>query len=481
MSDEQRGNTTLDLTGFPPVATAEWDSAIRKDLKGADYEKRLVWRTDEGVAVKPFYRAEDLAGLEALADAVPGEFPLVRGAGSARWLVQESFAPATDAVRADLLHDAGATAVQEVAYAIAEGAERLARESETCAQLTDTARAIPFAFAVGSTYFVEIAKLRAARLLWAQVVAAFCPEATPDAAAMHMHVRTARANKSEYDAYTNLLRVTTEAMAAVLGGCTQLTVEPAGFEPHLAVNVQHVLREEAHLAEVADVAGGSYYVEALTDALGRAAWTLFQQVEAAGGYSQYVASGALAEGVAASRAAREKAIASRRRTLVGVNNYPNAMEPGATRLPMPPRESGIADAWRMAAPLERIRQRTEQHAARTGRTPSVLLLTRGDLKMRMARANFARNFFGCGGFAVEESADVAPADLIVLCSADADYTALAREVLPHAGAPVIVAGNPVEQIDALREAGVSGFVHMGSDIIATLAQWQDRLGMEAAR
>lgn len=480
MSDLPREATPLDLASFPPVSTADWEAAIRKDLKGADFDKRLVWRTDEGLAVRPFYREEDLAPLKPQVSAQPGAFPFVRGLDTWNWEAETSFAPPPAAIRADLLHDAGATAVQEVAFALAEGVQRIATATDAGITVDQAAGALRFVFAVGSHYFMEIAKLRAARLTWAQAVAAFGP-ADAAACAMRAHVRTSRANKSRYDAYTNLLRATTEAMSAAIGGCDRLTVEPAGFDPHLAESLQHVLREEARLGDVIDPAAGSYYVEALTDGVARAAWALFQQVEAAGGYANHVASGALAEAVGQARAAREKAVASRRRTLVGVNNYPNAMEAGPTRDPMPPEEDGPLPSWRMAAPFERLRRRTEQHAASAGRAPSVLLLTRGDVKMRMARANFSRNFFGCAGFTVTESPELAPADLVVLCSADAEYVPLAREIVPLANAPVVVAGNPTDHLDALRAAGVAGFVHLGSDIVATLTEWQDRLGMEVGR
>ncbi len=480
MSDLPHDTTPLDLSVFPPVPTSDWEAAIRRDLKGADFDRRLLWRTDEGLSVRPFYREEDLAALRPQVEAPPGAFPFVRGRGDWTWDVDARFAPPEDAIRVDLLHEAGATAAQEVAFALAAGVDRLAAATAAGQSVDEAAGALTFVWAVGANYFMEIAKLRAARLAWARAVAAFGP-ADVAVCAMRAHVRTSRANKSRYDAYTNLLRATTEAMAAAIGGCDRLAVEPAGFAAHLAANLQHVLREEAHLGEVIDPAAGSYYIEALTDGLARAAWALFQQVEAAGGYARYVASGALAEAVGGARAAREKAIASRRRTLVGVNNYPNGMEDGPTREPMPPEEDGPVPPWRMAAPFERIRDRTERHAAATGHVPSVLLLTHGDVKMRMARANFSRNFFGCAGFTVTEAADLAPADLVVLCSADTEYLALAQDVVPRTPAPVVVAGNPVDHLEALRAAGVAGFIHLGSDIIATLGEWQDRLGMEAGR
>ena len=462
---------------FPPVPTALWEAAIAKDLKGADYEKRLVWRTDESVAVRPYYRAENLAGLEAQTQTAPGQFPFARGSGKP-WEAADAVPSGANVIRADELAEAGANAVQQLGYALAAGVERLAALAASGTVVDEAARSIEFVFSIGSTYFLEIAKLRAARLIWAQAVAAFEP-ADPQSALARIHARTTRLDKSVYDRYTNLLRVTTEALAAAVGGCDRLTVEPFGFDQHLAVNVGRILRHEAHVDAVADPAGGSYYVEALTDSLARAAWRLFQQVEAAGGYSREVESGAIGRALEASRAKLEKAMASRYRTLVGVNNYPDLKEKTAEATA--PDESGAGfPAFRLAEAFENIRHRTERHAAKTGRVPQVLLLKRGDLKMRMARANFSFNFFGCAGFDVIEAEEYAGAgaDLIVLCSSDAEYLALAQEVCPAAGVPVIVAGNPKEQIDALKAAGVAGFIHVASDAVQTLTEWQKRLGME---
>jgi methylmalonyl-CoA mutase len=477
MLDELAGKETLTLSeDFPPVPTAEWEAAIRKDLKGADYEKKLVWHTDEGIAVRPYYRSDALAGLEGRAGSAPGNLPFARGNGAAR-AVDRNAAPAQGAVRADLVHESGAHAVQELAIALAVGVERLA---ETSAGWTvdEAARDIRFIFAVGSTYFFEIAKLRAARLLWAHAVAAFRP-ADPDSCRMHLDVRTSRLNKSVCDPYTNLLRVTTEAMSAAIGGCDALTVEPFGFDAHLAVNLPHILAEEAHLNAVADPAGGSYYLEALTAALAREAWKLFQKIESEGGYTQALASGWLATQISRTRTAREKAVSSRRRTLVGVNNYPDLSEHDLQSPPAFDTAAAPFPVFRLAEPFERIRERTERHARLTGRVPLLLLLKRGDLNMRMARAQFALNFFGCAGFEIVESEEYAgiQADLIVLCSSDPEYLPFAQDVCPRAAVPVIVAGNPKGQVDALFAAGVKGFVHVMSDAVETLTLWQNRFGM----
>jgi methylmalonyl-CoA mutase len=289
---------------------------------------------------------------------------------------------------------------------------------------------------------------------------------------MRIHVRTSRRNKSIFDCYTNMLRATTEALSAVIGGCDQLTVEAFGFEEHLAANVSRILSEEAHLNVTADPAGGAYLVEVLTDSIARDAWKVFQGVEAAGGYGAALKSGAIEQALAKSRAEREKAIALRRRTLVGVNNYPNLAEKS-------PAIDAAPSGLRLAEPFERIRCATEHYARVAGRTPKVLLLTRGDRKMRMARANFSLNFFGCAGFAVEEATDFEgkQADMIVLCSSDPEYLDLAREVCPRVKVPVLVAGNPKDQIDALTAAGIQGFIHLQSDAVQTLMEWQKRLGI----
>jgi methylmalonyl-CoA mutase len=334
---------------------------------------------------------------------------------------------------------------------------------------------VEFVFAAGPSYFIEIAKLRAARMLWAQVVTAF---GTRDGSAcrMRLHVRTPRRNKSAYDRYTNLLRATTEALSAAVGGCDRLTVEPFGFDSHLAANIQHILQEESHLDAVADPAGGSYYIEALTDSLAREAWKLLQQVEAAGGYAAAVESGAIEKALAETRAARAKAYSARRRALVGVNNYPNLTE----KTP----EGEVPDiGMRIAGPFEAIRRRTNAHAEATGRYPKVLLLLRGDVKMKGARANFAQNFLGCAGFDIVESDEYegTDADLIVLCSSDPEYLALAQEVCQRVKAPVLVAGNPKDRIEALQAAGVQGFIHSQSDAIQTLTHWQDKLGMRSSQ
>ena len=437
MPDENIVSDSLSLAvDFPQVATAEWEAAIRADLKGADYDKKLIWHTEEGIAVRPYYRAEDIAP----------PFPSL-GSGHT-WEIAEAIPEGPGVVRADTLHEEGAHAVLELQGAMAMAAEKLEQLPQH-----QGAKDLELVFAIGPYYFMEIAKFRAVRVLWMDLLARLGATASVRIAAV-----TPLRNKSTCDRYTNLLRVTTEAMSAVLGGADRVIIQPYGFDPHLALNVQRILREEVHLDAVADVAGGSYYIESLTAMLVREARR---------------PAGSLTAAIAESRAAREKAVSSRRRTLVGVNNYPNPdekvseIEPAGSHTP--------ASDGRLAAPFERIRARTAGIAREMGRYPRVLLLERGDPKMRSARANFCLNFFGCAGFDIVQSGELAPADLIILCSSDAEYLALAREICPQASAPVLVAGNPKDQIEALKAAGVEGFVHIQSDAVQTLTEWQNRI------
>ncbi len=401
---------------FPRVPTAEWETAIRADLKGADYDKKLLWRTDEGITVRPFYRAEDL----------PPTAGPARSTGT--WQIAAEADIPKDAVRGDRLHEQGATAVQELGYGLAES----------------QGKRNTFVLSVGTNYFFEIAKLRAARKLWARL----CSDP------MILWSRTSLADKSLYDPPANLMRCTTEAMSAIFGGCDFLVIESARFPEHLARSLGRILREESHLEEVSDPGGGSYYIESLTASIAGEAWKIYES----GRQGRNAA-------IAAARAAKEKAVAQRKRTLVGVNNYPDLNET------LPPDAALPPSPWRMAEPFEAIRRRVEK----SGRRPRVVLLQRGDVKMRVARANFCLNLFGCAGFEVKTSETLEPADLIVLCSSDAEYLAFAREICRQSKSPVLVAGNPKEQIEALRAAGVKDFAYLGMDAVKFLAQWQEAL------
>ena len=230
-------------------------------------------------------------------------------------------------------HDAGASAVQELAYMLGNLTERLARGIEQGIALTTLLDELQFIVSVSTPYFVEIAKLRALRLLVRHVLEAFVEEHTDldtAPANLRIHAETSRRAETIFDPYVNMLRGTTEAMAAVIGGCDTLTVRPYdaalrppdAFSLRIARNVQLILEHEAHLDQVADPTAGSYYVEAMTDKLAQRTWDQFQQMEAEGGIVEALRSGTLQEQIAETRQERRDAIDEREQILVGTTHYP---------------------------------------------------------------------------------------------------------------------------------------------------------------
>lgn len=444
----------------------------------------------------------------------------------------------TLAVRAGQFTEAGGTVVQELAFALAVGVDYLSELTQRGLDVDEICSKVFFVFAAGSNYFFEIAKLRAFRMMWAQAVGQFQPKQADSSKATVESV-TARWGMTAYEAHNNLLRGATEAMSAAIGGCDSIEVMPfdAALKPsddisrRLARNTQVILKKEAYLDRVADPGGGSYYVEALTDSLAREAWKLFQEMEAKGGFLKAVQAGFVQQEIANSRRLKDEAIAARRRNLLGTNQYPdpneqvldkidrsgnvtvlrksNAAKPASSPDELA-RQFGdgltlgdclTPDAavfsvekltlYRGAEPFEALRLRTERHTAKTGRRPQVLLLEYGDLKMRKARVAFSMNFFAAAGFEIVPAfteADPAAAaeviterkpDLVVLCSADQQYPAMARPLIEKLqqskAVPVIVAGHPKDDIEQLRRDGVADFIHVRSNALQVLTHWQQQL------
>lgn len=269
----------------------------------------------------------------------------------ARWAKFNTMGVATAAVRTDIYHDAGANAVQELAFGLATGVAYLRAQFARVGAIDIAAKSIQFHFAIGGRFFMEVAKLRAARLLWSQVVEAFGGD--EESAELTIHARTARRNKTAIDPHVNMLRATTEALAAAVGGADTLCVapfdEPLGapddFSRRIARNVQIILQEEAHLTNLIDPAGGSYAVEALTDELAHAAWALFQEIERRGGMLATLESGFVQSSIAEVAARRATALAKRRDVLVGVNQFANPAEKPS---PPPSPADDAIDAERAA-------------------------------------------------------------------------------------------------------------------------------------
>jgi methylmalonyl-CoA mutase len=575
------------LQEFPPVSTESWEEVIRRDLKGADYAGKLIWQTAEGLAVKPYYRAEDIADLE-FPDAVPGTFPYARSARSTGdWRIREEidmadpeeanraahsavlagageiaylnthFENASDlemllarleeipvhfenarepqlrllmerlierhrlspistgwnpltnlefaaeviaaapsalvpfTIHGEKFEESGATAIQEVGFTLAAAIEFMAGMQERNVDADRAAASITFSFSIGANYFSQIAKLRAFRMMWAQAVESF--GGTRESAKARIHARTSRWNETIYAPRANILRGTTEAMAAVFGGADSITVAPFDecykapdeASRRLARNTQIILKQEAMLSRVADPGAGSYSLEVITDFIAREGWKVMQGIEAAGGYQKAVKDGLIAQALEKSLTAREEAVVSRRRIFTGTSQHAIFSEKALDRIDF----SRFSDGRRGTRIYEQLRLRTERHVAQSGKNPRVLLAEIGDAKMRSARSIFAANFFACAGFDLVakrfSSTDriaASDADLIVLCSSDTEYLALAREVIARLKAlgretPVIIAGNP-ESAEQLQAAGVADFVHLRINPIDFLAKWQQRLGIK---
>lgn len=603
---------------FPPVSTEEWRAKVEADLKGAPFEKKLVWRTNEGFNVQPMYRAEDIKDLKTT-DSLPGEFPYVRGTHAGNdWLTRQEIvadsAEAANAVALDVLNkgvtslgftvkeataeevaallkdihlpavevnftccprkavelakvlvsylkekgvenefkgsidfnpyrrplrhgepfkgdiaavatelvtevrdvpglkvlavdsvmleDAGAYIYQELGYALAWGAEWLTMLTEADVDADEVARRIKFNMGVSSNYFMEIAKFRAARMLWAQIVKKY--EVADEDCKMTVHAVTSRFNQTLYDAYVNLLRSQTECMSAALAGVDSITVtpfdtpykKPDDFSERIARNQQFLLKEESHLDKVVDPAGGSYYVETLTVAIAEQAWKVFLAVEEAGGFLVQVNDGSVQKVIRETSEKRHTDVARRKEFLLGTNQFPNINEMAAEKIiegggsvcscghsHQESTEAGLPTS-RAASDFEALRLATEASPVR----PKVFMLTIGNLAMRLARAQFSTNFFGCAGYeiidnlgfdTVEQGVDAAlaaGADVVVLCSSDEEYATLAPEAFKYlAGrAEFVVAGAP-ECMDDLKAQGINDYVHVRCNVLDVLRDFNKRL------
>ena len=408
------------------------------------------------------------------------------------------------AVNAFLFNNAGAYISKELGYALAWGNELMAKLTEAGFTADEVAKKIKFNFGISSNYFMEIAKFRAARWLWAEIVAAYKP-ACECACKMVAHAQTSEWNMTVYDAHVNLLRSQTEAMSAALAGVDSITVRPFDkiyqtpddFSERIARNQQLLLKEECHLDKVVDPSAGSYYVEVLTNSLADVAWKLFLEVEEKGGFSVAVNAGEIQNAVNASNVARKKAVATRREILLGSNQYPNFTEVAADKI----QEKGSCccggghcgeatipalDFSRGASEFEALRMTTEK----SGKTPKVFMLTIGNLAMRLARSQFSANFFGCAGYKIidnlgfdtveagVEAAVKAGAEIVVLCSSDDEYAEFAPAAYKAlAGrAEFVVAGAPA-CADDLKAQGIDQFVNVKSNVLETLKAFNAKLGI----
>ena len=605
---------------FPPVSTEQWEAVITTDLKGADYERKLVWKTGEGFNVRPYYRAENLAEVEYLG-AEAGEFPYVRGVSKDNtWRVHQTIAvkcakeaneealkllnsgvdslgfcfcdscvcdvdvdallkeivPTAveltfcssnvknlaalaekvlakyadvekDALRlnfcidpimrnlseegafccgngdecfdiiaklikatADYKHvrvvnvagalfsNSGSTIVEELGFTLSAAHEYLVKLMERGLAIDEVARKIRFTFAVTSNYFLEMAKFRAARMLWANIVKAYNP-AKDCSCKMFAHTVTSTWNQTVYDPYVNMLRGTTEAMSAAIAGVHSLEVRPfdysfeapTEFSKRIARNSQLLLKHESHFDQVIDPAGGSYYIESLTSSIAKEAWALFREIEEKGGYIAAFKEGFVVERVKASAAAKDKAIATRRLILLGANQYPNFTEVADEaicdcKVKREVKEENVLAPYRGAMAFEEMRLSVD----RSGKAPKAFMLTCGTLGMARARAQFSCNFFACAGIRVEdntffksveegvEAALASKAEIVVVCASDDDYATVAPRVKELLGdkAILVVAGAPACAPE-LEAQGITNFINVKSNVLETLKDYLKKLGI----
>lgn len=412
------------------------------------------------------------------------------------------------AVNSVMLNNSGAYIYQELGYALAWGNEYLNRLVEAGVPVDLAAKKIRFNFGISSNYFMEIAKFRAARMLWADIVKAYNP-ACDCACKMTAHAETSSFNLTLFDAHVNLLRTQTETMSAAIAGVNSITVTPFDktyetpneFSERIARNQQLLLKEESHMNRIVDPAGGSYYIENLTVAIAQQAWNLFLQVEDEGGMVKAVQAGSVQATINASNKARHEAVSKRKEILLGTNQYPNFNELAGDKVPADKEqkcgcggghheeEASLAKLVtdRAASEFEALRLQTEH----SGKRPKAFMLTIGNLAMRQARAQFSCNFLACAGYqvidnlgfnTVEEGIDAAmkaQADIVVICSSDDEYAEYAIPAFKalNGRAMFIVAGAPA-CMDDLKAAGIENFIHVRCNVLETLKEYNEKLGIK---
>jgi len=388
----------------------------------------------------------------------------------------------------------GASITQEIAYTLSAAVAYTHRLTDAGEALEPVLQNMQFYMGSGTNYFLEIAKLRALRLLWAAITEAY--QAEQDMAAyLRIHSVTSSWYQTTLDPYMNMLRVTTEAMSAVIAGCDALTVvpfdntfeKPDEFSERIARNVSTILKEEAYLDKAIDPAAGSYYLESLTSELATKAWALFKEVEAKGGFEAAFKSGFILDSITKISRQKFKNIASGRDVLVGTNKYPNPKE----KIDFDPEkliQSAGFDTTRAAYPTEVMRMATELHLRKRKRRPKAVIAVIGDPEKHRLKTSFALEFFSCSGFDTEiqqyasaaAAADIvlhAAAEVVVVSSSEAAFL---REFGPklrhHLDKPIVILADDPQHMKAeMVEHGYNEFIFEGCDMSAIQKAVQQRL------
>lgn len=534
LHDLENGATALSLVfagsiGSYGYGLAPSDIAIERVLDGIHLDAGVAIELDAGAA------AQEVSGhLAALvkrkgvsADALKVRFGLdpigaVAASGQApldwadlaanlvpavRALAAQGFAGPFMAADGRVVHNAGGSEAQELAFVLAVGTAYL-RALEAGGIALDTARRmLSFRLAADVDEFMTIAKFRAVRKLWARVETACGLEPAP----LLLSAETAWRMMTRRDPWVNALRATVAAFSAGIGGADSVTVLPLTmalglpdrFARRIARNTQLLLLQEANLFKVADPAAGSGAIEDMTAKLCAAGWSLFQEIEKAGGAWPALRQGMIQRQVAAVRTAREAAVAKRKEPLTGTSEFPHIHESSVSVLdirPVAPPSPGPAKvtiepmpAFRLAEPFEKLRDVSDRVLAERGSRPKIFLANLGPIAAFTARAMFAKNFFEAGGIeAVTNDGFAGPnggngrtdlaalaaafkasgAKIACLCSSDELYgqeAVAAAQTLAAAGAiHIYLAGRPGELESALKAVGVQSFIYMGCDALKTL-------------
>ncbi|MEV8350708.1 methylmalonyl-CoA mutase family protein [Streptomyces niveus] len=481
----------LDLAPIALDAGDEFPAASAELLRL--YDERDVPRGE----VRGTLGADPIGRLARTGDETPG----LQDAAAELALRCHREYPELRALVVDALpyHEAGGSAVQELGCSLAAGVAALRDLTAAGLSVEAACGQLEFRYAATADQFLTIAKLRAARRLWARV--AEVSGAGPAGAAQRQHAVTSSVMMTRRDPWVNMLRTTVASLAAGVGGADSVTVLPFdhtlglpdGFARRIARNTSTILIEESHLGRVIDPAGGSWYVERLTDDLAHAAWAWFQEIERAGGQRAALRDGLIAERLAATWATRSEKLARRREPVTGVSEFPQLAEAPVVRDTPPPAATGGLPTVHRDDAFEALRSRSDAHLASTGARPRVLLAALGPAAAHTARVTFASNLFQSGGIepvhdpvtvdatTVADALTASGATLACLCSSDPLYAEQAAQVataLKAAGATrVYLAGRPGEQRETFIRAGVDEFVAVGDDAVAVLSAALDHLGV----
>ncbi|WP_314409485.1 methylmalonyl-CoA mutase family protein [Streptomyces kroppenstedtii] len=495
LADLENGVSSLWLVvgegGFPVASLAQALEGVLLDLApvvldaGRDTEpaaRELLRLYEERGVAKDAARGSlgaDPLGYEARSGQALDFAP---AAALARRCAEEY--PGLRALTVDALpyHEAGGSAAQELGASLATGVAYLRELTEAGLSTEQACEQLEFRYAATADQFLTIAKLRAARRLWARVTEV-C--GAPRAGAQKQHAVTSPVMMSRRDPWVNMLRTTIATLAAGVGGADAVTVLPFdhalglpdAFARRIARNTSTILVEESHLARVIDPAGGSWYVERLTDELAHAGWEFFQRIEGLGGQAAALRSGRLGEDLAKTWEARGAKLAKRREPITGVSEFPNLGERVPMREPAPEPPSGGLPKVRRDEAFEVLRARSDAHLAATGARPRVYLASIGPAAAHTARTSFVSNLLQAGGIepVTEGAFEDSGATEACLCSSDALYeeqAASTAQALRAAGARhVFLAGRPGQYPD------VDAYVFAGCDAVAVLSATLDRMGV----